>query len=129
MEHDLVLWTATQTNRGGSKSVELELEYTGESYAVNSTADLILGLNCDENLPNTRIIKMLKNWNDGLSGSTKAVVGVDTNRLKLYDFSEAAQVTEELIGMHKTKQNTAANRVNARRPKHALDDEEIAEAG
>lgn len=128
-EQDVVLWTATQTNRGGSKSTELELEHTSESYAVNSTADLILGLSRDENLPNRRIVKVLKNRNDGISGSTKAVVGVDTNRMKIYDFDPAAAVAQKVTDMRKTKQSTAAARVNAKKPRFAIDDEEMAEAG
>ncbi len=127
-EQNVVLWTATQTNRSGFKSAELELEHTSESYAVNSNADLILGLSQDENIPNARIIKLLKNRNDGISGSKKAVVGVECGRMKLYNFDPATQVKAAITDMPKPNRYFAAAKVNARRPKFAVEDENVAEA-
>lgn len=127
-EQNVVLWTATQTNRSGFKSTELELEHTSESYAVNSTADVILGLSQDEKIPNARIIKLLKNRNDGISGSRKAVVGVDSGRMKMYDFDPTTQVKAAITDMSGTKRSLSAAKVNPRRPKFAIDAEELAEA-
>jgi replicative DNA helicase len=127
-EQNVVLWTATQTNRSGFKSAELELEHTSESYAVNSNADLILGLSQDEKLPNARIIKLLKNRNDEISGSRRAVVAVECGRMKLYNFDPAAQVKSAITDMPKPKRYLTAAKVNARRPKFVIQDENVAEA-
>jgi archaellum biogenesis ATPase FlaH len=127
-EQNVVLWTATQTNRSGYKATELELEHMSESYAPSSNADLILGLRQDEKSPNARIIKLLKNRNEGISGSNKAVVGVDSGRMKLYNFDSATQVNAAIKDMSKVKQDVAAAKVYARRPKYAIEDENLAEA-
>jgi hypothetical protein len=127
-EQNVVLWTATQTNRSGFKSAELELEHTSESYAVNSTADVILGLSQDEKIPNARIIKLLKNRNDGISGSRRAVVGVDCARMRLYNFDSATQVKAAITDMPKAKRYLTASKVSARRPKFSTEDENVAEA-
>jgi replicative DNA helicase len=127
-EQNVVLWTATQTNRSGFKSAELELEHTSESYAVNSNADLILGLSQDEKIPNARIIKLLKNRNDGISGSRKAVVAVDSRRMKMYNFDSAMQVNTAITDMPKPKRYLTQAKVNSRRPKYAIEDENLAEA-
>jgi archaellum biogenesis ATPase FlaH len=127
-EQNVVLWTATQTNRSGFKSTELELEHTSESYGVNSTADLILGLSRDENVPDGRIIKWLKNRNDGISGSPKAVVAVDTSRMKIFDFDPAEQVKVAITSMPRTMKASGATRVASRRPKFDIDDQELAAA-
>ena len=127
-EQNVVLWTATQTNRSGFKSAELELEHTSESYAVNSNADLILGLSQDENIPNARIIKLLKNRNDGISGSRKAVVGVNSGRMKLYDFDPATQVKSAITDIPKANRYLTAAKVNTRKPKWSIKDENLAEA-
>jgi replicative DNA helicase len=127
-EQDVVLWTATQTNRSGFKASELELEHTSESYAVNSTADLILGLSGDENLPNARIIKLLKNRNDGMLGSTKAVVGVDRGRMKIYDFDPATQVKAAITDISRSKRTSIAKAVNTRKPKFVIEADNLAEA-
>jgi replicative DNA helicase len=127
-EQNVVLWTATQTNRGGFKSAELELEHTSESYAVNSTADLILGLSQDERIPNARIIKMLKNRNDGISGSRRAVVGVDSGRMKMYNFDPVTQVKGAITDMPKAKRYLTEAKVTAKSPKYAIENDNLAEA-
>jgi archaellum biogenesis ATPase FlaH len=120
-EQNVVLWTATQTNRSGFKSAELELEHTSESYAVNSTADVILGLSRDEKIPNVRAIKLLKNRNDGISGSRRAVIAVDSGRMKLYAFDAATQVKSAITDMPKPKRYLAAAKLNGRRPTFAVE--------
>jgi replicative DNA helicase len=127
-EQNVVLWTATQTNRSGFKSAELELEHTSESYAVNSTADLILGLSHDDKIPGTRIVKLLKNRNDGISGSRRAVVGVECGRMRLYNFDSARQVKAAVPDIPKASRYVAAARVNSRRPRYAIEHENLAEA-
>jgi replicative DNA helicase len=125
-EQNVVLWTATQTNRNGFKSTELELEHTSESYAVNSTADLILGLSQDEKIPEARIIKLLKNRNDGVSGSRRTIVGVDSGRMKLYDFDPTTQVKAAIKDISKPKLYRTADKVSARRPRFAIEEEDLA---
>ena len=127
-EQNVVLWTATQTNRSGFKTAELELEHTSESYAVNSTADVIFGLSQDETIPKARILKLLKNRNDGISGSRRAVVGVDSGRMKVYDFDPAMQVRNAMTDTPKASRYLTAARVSARRPTFAIEDEDVAEA-
>jgi hypothetical protein len=127
-EQNVVLWTATQTNRSGYKAAELELEHMSESYAPSSNADLILGLSQDEKIPNARNIKLLKNRNDGISGSRRTIVGVDSGRMKMYDFDPAPQVKAAITAMPQAKRNLTAAKVYARKPKCFIEDENLGEA-
>jgi hypothetical protein len=127
-EQNVVLWTATQTNRSGFKATELELEHTSESYAVNSTADLVIGLSIDEKMLGTRIVKLLKNRNDGRCGSARAVVGVDANRMKMYDFNQEAPVKAAITDLANRKRSAIADKVNARTPQFLIDEDDVLEA-
>ena len=63
-----------------------------------------------------------------VSGATRTVVGVDTNRMKLYTFDPATQVKTAITDMSKANRYVAAARVNSRRPTFAIEDEDVAEA-
>ena len=49
-KHDLPIISATQTNRGGYNSSDMELTDTSESFGLPATADLMLGLSKNEEL-------------------------------------------------------------------------------
>jgi hypothetical protein len=70
----------------------------------------------------------LKNRNDGISGSAKAIVGVDSGPMKLYNFDPAPQVQAAMTDMSKPKRYLTAAKVNSRRPTFAIEDDSLAEA-
>jgi replicative DNA helicase len=119
-EQNVVVWTATQTNRNGYKGAEIELEHTSESYSVNSTADLIFGLSRDEKVPDKMLVKLLKQRNEGIAGSRKTVVMVDSARMKIFELDQAEQVKEAITSMPPKKAHSVAARVAARSPRFAL---------
>ena len=118
------IWTATQTNRQGYEATEIDLKHMSESYSVNSTADLIFGLNRDDDLPDMMIVKLLKQRNEGISGSHKAVFSVDSSRMKIFEIDPAEQVKKALTAMPKKNSHTFAAQVNSRKPQCPFDDDD-----
>jgi replicative DNA helicase len=123
-EQNVVIWTATQTNRQGYEATEIDLKHMSESYSVNSTADLIFGLNRDDDLPDMMIVKLLKQRNEGISGSHKAVFSVDSSRMKIFEIDPAEQVKKALTAMPKKNSHTFAAQVNSRKPQCPFDDDD-----
>ena len=63
VEFNVPLVTATQTNKEGSKSIDLSMTDTSESFGVPMTADLMIGLMEDNELRSRGLlrVKILKN--------------------------------------------------------------------
>lgn len=63
VEHNVPVVTATQTNKEGSKSLDLNMTDTSESFGVPMTADLMIGLMEDNELRARGLLRMkiLKN--------------------------------------------------------------------
>jgi Kyanoviridae DNA primase/helicase len=85
--------TAAQTNRGGFKNSDVDMENVAESWGLPQTADFMVALiRTDEmDLKDQIVFKQLKNrWGD-ISKYRKIVVGVDRSKFRLYDAEESAQ--------------------------------------
>lgn len=94
VEHEVVGWSAAQTNRNGVKNNDPDLGEVSESYGLSSTADFMLVLITDEELEaNGQIIgKQLKNRYNDKASNRRFLLGFDRQRMKLYDV-EATQPT------------------------------------
>lgn len=93
VEFDIPVWSATQVNRAGYNNSDFDLEDTSESFGLPATADLMLGMICDEELESMEqiLFKQLKNRYNNKSKPRRFVVGVDRERMALKDVEEDEQ--------------------------------------
>ena len=102
-KHVVPIISATQTNRGGYNSSDMELTDTSESFGLPATADLMLGLSKNEELDQMGqiLVKQLKNRYNDPGVHNKFVLGVDRSKMRLFDVEQKA--TDELIDEKPTK--------------------------
>jgi len=91
------LITATQTNREGINSSDVDLTNTSDSVGIPQTADYMVAIINSEELEQLGQImyKQLKNRYGDTSKYRKFVCGVDRSRMRLFDVENGAN--EELI--------------------------------
>lgn len=92
-KYDLPIVTATQLNRSGFSSSDPGLEDTAESFGLPQTADwMVVALQTEElaNLCQYMFVQLKSRLND-INFCKRFVVGVNKNRMKLYDCSQSAQ--------------------------------------
>ena len=93
VEHDIPIFSATQTTRGGYISSDVGLEDTSESFGLPATADFMFALISSEELEekNQIMVKQLKNRYNDPTLNRKFIVGVDRSKMRLYDVEQSAQ--------------------------------------
>lgn len=93
VENKLPVITATQTTRSGMASSDVDMTDTSESIGLPYTADLMYAAMSSEELEKLGqiLIKQLKNRLAGLSKYTRFVVGVDKDKMRLYNLEDGAQ--------------------------------------
>ena len=93
VEHDIPIFSATQTTRGGYVSSDVGLEDTSESFGLPATADFMFALISSEELEekNQIMVKQLKNRYNDPTLNRKFIVGVDRSKMCLYDVEQTAQ--------------------------------------
>ena len=94
VEYNVPLVSATQSNREGINSSDLDLTNTSESIGLPQTCDLMLALISTEELEELGqiMIKQLKNRYNDPSYYKKFVVGIDRNKMRIFDVENSAQV-------------------------------------
>jgi replicative DNA helicase len=103
VEWNIPVVTATQTNRAGFLSTDIDLSDTSESFGITAAADFMFALITTEELEehNQIKVKQLKNrYNDPVK-NRNFVIGIDRAKMRLYDVEEEAQA--ELITEPKEK--------------------------
>jgi len=97
VEHDIPIFSATQTTRGGFVSSDVGLEDTSESFGLPATADFMFALISSEELEekNQIMVKQLKNRYNDPTVNRKFILGVDRSKMKFYDVEQSAQ--EDLV--------------------------------
>lgn len=92
-DFDIPVITATQVNREGFRSSEVGMENISESFGVNATADLLFYLQTSEVLEQLGQLEVsqLKNRLNNKSKNRKFIIGVDYNKMKLFDVEDSAQ--------------------------------------
>ena len=97
VEHDIPVFSATQTTRGGFVSSDVGLEDTSESFGLPATADFMFALISSEELEekNQIMVKQLKNRYNDPTINRKFIIGVDRSKMRLYDVEQKAQ--EDLV--------------------------------
>jgi replicative DNA helicase len=93
VEHDVPIFSATQTTRSGFSSSDVEITDTSESFGLPATADFLVALIATEELEglNQIMIKQLKNRYGDKSIYKRFVVGIDRAKMRLYDVEQSAQ--------------------------------------
>jgi replicative DNA helicase len=93
VETGVPIFTATQTNRSGFSSTDVELTDTSESFGLPQTADFMFALVSTEELQGLGqiMIKQLKNRYADPASNRRFVVGIDRSKMKLFDLDESAQ--------------------------------------
>lgn len=97
VEYEVPIFSATQVNRSGASTTEVEMTDTSESFGLPATVDMLFALISTEELEQMSqiLIKQLKNRYAPLDRYRKFVVGVDRSKMRLYNLDQSAQ--EELI--------------------------------
>jgi archaellum biogenesis ATPase FlaH len=93
VEHKVAIFSATQTTRSGFSNTDVELTDTSESFGLPATADLMFALINTEDLEkmNQLMVKQLKNRYNSSSTNKRFLIGIDREKMKLYDLEPAAQ--------------------------------------
>jgi hypothetical protein len=106
-QYNIPLWTATQVNREGAKSSDMEMTDTSESFGLPQTADFFFALIENEELAEAGqiMVKQLKNRGNDLTKNRKFLVGVNKSKMKFYDVDNnnnnlinANNTDEEVLG-------------------------------
>jgi replicative DNA helicase len=87
VEFNVPIISATQTNRGGAGSSDLEMTDTSESFGLPMTVDFLFALVRTEELDelNQIMIKQLKSRYNDVNFHKRFVIGVNIKKFKLYD--------------------------------------------
>jgi archaellum biogenesis ATPase FlaH len=93
VEHDVPIFSATQTTRSGFSSSDVEITDTSESFGLPATADFLVALISTEELEGLGqiMVKQLKNRYGDKSMYKRFVVGIDRAKMRLYDVEQSAQ--------------------------------------
>ena len=93
VEYRLPLVSATQTNRDGFASSDIELGDTSESFGLPMTVDFMIGLSTTEELEalNQFMVKQLKSRYGDKAINKRFVIGVDRMKMRLYNAEQSAQ--------------------------------------
>ncbi len=93
VEKNVPVVSATQTTRSGFTNSDPGLEDTSESFGLPATADFMVAIITNDELEdlNQFMVKQLKNRYNDPTMYKRFVVGVDRNKMRLYDAEESAQ--------------------------------------
>ena len=94
VEYGVPVVTSTQVTRGASTSSDPDMADVSESFGVAANVDNIVALIKTEELDNMGqvMFKQIKNRDNDVSRYKRFVVGVDRNKMRLYDVEQDAQV-------------------------------------
>ena len=93
VENNLPIVTATQTNRQGFSNTDVDLTDTAESFGLPATADFMVALISNEEMEELGqlLVKQLKNRYNDPTKYRRFVVGVDRDKMRLFDAEDSAQ--------------------------------------
>lgn len=96
VETDTVLWTATQSNRGGANNPDVDLTDTSESFGLPATADFMVALiRTDElDMLGQLMVKQLKSRYGNKGYYEKFVIGSNIDTMSWFDIDENGQFDE-----------------------------------
>ena len=106
VETNTVLWTATQSNRGGANNPDVDITDTSESFGLPATADFMVALiRTDElDLLGQLMVKQLKSRYGNKGYYEKFVIGSNIDTMSWFDIDEDGQFEE--VAREDKKQKT-----------------------
>ena len=109
VEFNLPIFTATQTNREGYSSSDVDLTNTSESFGLPATADFMFAAISSEELEELGQlkIKQLKNRYGPTDVYRKFTVGIDRSKMKLFDAEYQPEMSESFQDTGPVMDNTA----------------------
>jgi len=112
-DYNIPVWTAHQTNRDGSDTMNVKKKNTGDSYAIIQTVDLMFVLITSSDLQRSKQIKIkqLKNRYTLETDDEEFKLGLDKDMMRFYNTQEqdelmVASSTANLKGKMEAKQET-----------------------
>ena len=96
VESDVPIISATQTTRSGYGSSDVDLTDTSESFGLPATADFMFALISTEELEemNQIMVKQLNNRYNDPTMNKRFTLGLDRNKMRLYDCKEQGDITD-----------------------------------
>jgi len=93
VDHNVPIFSATQTTRSGFTSTDIGLEDTSESFGLPATADFMFALISNDELEQLgqMKVKQLKNRYNDPSMNRSFIIGVDRAKMRLFDVGQQAQ--------------------------------------
>jgi len=93
VEANVPIVSATQTTRSGFSNSDVEITDTSESFGLPATADFMFAIVTTEDLEKLGqfMVKQLKNRYNDLASNKRFVIGVDRNKMRLFDVDASAQ--------------------------------------
>lgn len=90
VEWNLPVVTATQTNRMGMKSMDVDLDNVAESVGLPATVDFMAAIMVDEDLAEKgqMAVKQLKNRFGDIYRPSKFLIGMDRSKMRLFDIQQ-----------------------------------------
>jgi replicative DNA helicase len=97
VEFNVPLVSATQTNRAGFDSSDVDLTDTSESFGLPMTADFMFALSTNEDLEKLKQlqVKQLKNRYNDTVVNRKFLIGVDRAKMRLYNLDTPVTQDDE----------------------------------
>jgi archaellum biogenesis ATPase FlaH len=94
VEYNVPIFSSTQTTRSGYSTSDPEMTDTSESFGTVATVDMIIAMIKTEELDQLGqvMFKQIKNRDNDVSKHKRFVVGIDRNKMRLYDVEQNAQV-------------------------------------
>lgn len=110
VEFNVAVVTATQLNREGLNSSDIDMTNTSESIGAPASADIMWAIIATEELLELGqyMVKQLKNRFSDIEKNKRFVVGVDKSKMRLYNVEETAQ--KDLVNDSVVFDNTPAGK-------------------
>jgi replicative DNA helicase len=129
VEYNVPVVTATQVNRDGMDSSDIDMTNTSESMGLPMSLDIFFALIPTEELEamNQIMIKQLKNRFGDINYFKRFVVGIDRSKMRLYDVEAKAQEGISKESNEKAKEKNAyestsfKDALSAAKPKPGFD--------
>ena len=96
VEANVPIISATQTTRSGYGNSDVDLTDTSESFGLPATADFMFALISTEDMEavGQLMVKQLKNRYNDPTSNKRFVVGLDRNKMRLYDADEQGTISD-----------------------------------
>jgi hypothetical protein len=100
VEQNVPIWSATQSNRSGQSDSDVDLTNTSESFGLPATVDFMFAVIRTDELDNLNqvLVKQLKSRYGNKTFHEKFVIGIDVEKMKLYDVESSAQTVMQSNG-------------------------------